>query len=254
MGTLLIVGWVLAAEPLPASYEGKLSTPDLLQTDPKAGFPDGGKMFCAPVAVSNGLMWLAVNGYPKLLAPGQDQVGLVLALAGPQFLDQDLGEGTGAGELLRGVARWVKQSGYPARRLEFQGWRKHGPSYSTGVAVPQLQWIKRALLGPSAVWLNVGWYRRDANADTYQRVAGHWVSLVGYDGEVLIVHDPSPRSEKGGVHNRITVEAIGSGRLVGKKAGLPREATGYLKITGGLPVKKGLDLGILDGVAVLELE
>lgn len=256
MGALLFLAVVLAAEPLPKAHLGKLSTPDLLQTDSKAGFPGGGKMFCAPVAVSNGLMWLAANGYPALAPVAKDpqaaQHALVLALAEPRFLNQDLGEGTGAGDLLRGVASWVKQAGYTYKRVEFQGWRKHGPSYSTGVAVPQLDWVKRALLGPSAVWLNVGWYKH--TKEGYARVSGHWVTLVGYDGDVLIVHDPSPRSEQGGVQNRVTIREIAGGQLTGKKAELPLGATGYFAITGGLPVKNGAHVGIIDGVAVLEME
>ena len=54
-------------------YTEKLDTPDLMQTDPDGRLPDGGKKYCAPVAVSNSFMWLAENGFENLAPKLRDR-------------------------------------------------------------------------------------------------------------------------------------------------------------------------------------
>jgi hypothetical protein len=62
--------FALPAWGLPGSYTEKaLSTPDLYQGDRQARLPGGGRGYCAPVAVSNSLVWLMHNGFPSLLPP-----------------------------------------------------------------------------------------------------------------------------------------------------------------------------------------
>ncbi len=42
---------------IPSRYAKKiLTTPDLTQTDPEGGFPNGGRALCGPVSVSNSFM------------------------------------------------------------------------------------------------------------------------------------------------------------------------------------------------------
>lgn len=134
----------------------------------------------------------------------------------------------------------------------------HGP----GERARAGDWIKRGLSGRGAVWLHVGWYDHDASDDEYRRLYGHWVTLVGHgvredgtpDASVLILHDPSPRAGVEPSNEFVLVEPIASGRLRGRNRGLPRAAKGYLKMTGGMHVRADADVGILDGVVVLELD
>src|SRR5262245_52175601 len=54
----------------PAVCTAKISAmPDFCQVDEDGHFDNGGKVFCGPVAVSNSLVWLSQNGFPKLLPP-----------------------------------------------------------------------------------------------------------------------------------------------------------------------------------------
>jgi hypothetical protein len=106
------------------------------------------------------------------------------------------------------------------------------------------------------VLLNVGWYKRLGNE--YQRVGGHWVTLVGSrvgkNGH-LIIHDPSGRSPEGN-HERVTAIRIRNGMLTGSKKGLPVSAADAWELSGELKIKtsSGANTSILDGAILLRLK
>ena len=66
--------------------------PDLGQFRIGAGFRHFGVMYCGPVAASNALIWLALNGYPRLAPSESDptqsqrkqQIKVIRELALPQ--------------------------------------------------------------------------------------------------------------------------------------------------------------------------
>lgn len=193
----------------PPVYTGKLrGTPDLCQADKAARLPRGGKGFCAPVAVSNSLVWLARNGYPDLLPKNANrrmtQPQLAALLGKPGYMDTSGDLGTSPTDLLTGVSRFLGERGYVYEYLAYQGWREHPAAMSGKSETPEIDWIKDGLVGDSAVWLNVGWYAYDPMTEIYERVGGHWVTLVGYgvdrkgqaNPEILIIHDPSTRSAR----------------------------------------------------------
>jgi len=263
--TILIFVKTVFAQP--AYYTEKIdSIPDLMQTDKRANFPGGGTQYCSLVAVSNSLMWFDSNGFPDLVQNSgellTDQIKLVKLLASKSYMNTSLEYGTGTTKLVRGVRKYIQERGYEIAQLEYQGWRKHPEEIRTRFPVPQLNWIKQGILGNGSIWLNVGWYKYNPSKDEYTRIAGHWVTLVGYgkDGngqanpEILILHDPSPRTGKGFSNEYATVSRIRSGTLVGEWVGLPRSAAGYYKLTGGMHIKRGADFAILDGAVVLKLK
>ena len=257
----------VATPKLPSAYTDKLdSIPDLMQTDPEAKLPGGGTQYCAPVSVSNSLMWLASHGFDNLALDSTNrkeaQATVARLLGSERYMDTNLESGTGPFGVLRGVSRYIKDKGYPYQSLEYQGWREHPARFSTGVDVPQLEWLKRGLVGNSVVWLNLGWYEYNSSADQYERIGGHWVTLVGYgvdkngneDPNVLIIHDPGSKSGRDLVHEYVRVGWIDSGRLTGENhQGLPRSAVGYYTLVGDLHVKQEADFGILDGAVVLSM-
>jgi len=255
-----------AADHTPDVYVEKInSTPDMTQTDPDAKLPEGGRVHCGPVAVSNSLVWLAKNGFESLASPfaggAKAQYEMARLLGEKKYMNTNLKTGTGVGGVLEGVARYLADREYEYSCLKFQGWRKHPSRFGSGVAVPELHWIKNGLLGNSAVWLNVGWYKYNRSSDEYLRIGGHWVTLVGYgvdrqgksDSHILIIHDPAPRSGRGLVHNFVRVKSIKHGMLTGKHTGLPRQAKGYYIMGDGMCVKKSADFGILDGAVVMKM-
>jgi hypothetical protein len=198
-----------------------------------------GSEYCAPVAVSNSLIWMTnLKG---------DQADLAKLLASSRYMNTDVWRGTTTNDLLRGVdaiARYLF-GGY--RSLEYQGWKTHPIQYSTGTRVPDFRWITDSISKDSAVWLNVGWYQYDWLNDIYYRVGGHWVTLVGYDASILILHDPAPRAGESFANEYVHTSRIGSGTLAGTISGLPRSAIGYLLLGEGMHVKKVADVAIVDG-------
>jgi hypothetical protein len=237
--------------------------PDYLQTDPAyGGFVNDGLNHCAPVAVSNSLIWLDDNGFPQLVDDTadrkRDQHTLITTLASAPYMNTDPDIGTDPSSVLTGVQRLFEARGLTYQRLQFQGYRAVAAAFATPVQVPDLDWIRRGFYEGAAVWLNIGFYAYDAAADTYARDFGHWVTLVGFgfdgkqeDAAYLIVHDPALRAGAGFANDYVRTERLASGTLTGDYSGLPRAAAGYHKLGPGLHLPASADTAILDGAAVL---
>jgi hypothetical protein len=256
--------------------EKKDRIPDYLQTDPAyGGLPDQGRMYCGPVAVANSIMWLDENGYDRLVLDTEDrkkdQFELISVLGSPAYMNTGPERGTSIGGFLNGVHKYVLERGYPRARLAYQGWRDHGTTFGTGIAVPDLAWIRAGVRGSGSAWLNIGWYTYDPESDEYTRHDGHWVTLVGYGYDdrldhpaYLVMHDPAWGNGTDIRHHYLLLDQITGGMLVGAYHGLPHDATGYYRVTrrttletaGGreTTLKPGVTIGILDGVAMLEME
>lgn len=239
------------------------STPDLMQSLPEAGLPGGGLTFCGPVAVSNSLVWLSHHGYPRLgLLGGADTPATQGRLA--RKLGDCMGTATGTTPttLMNGLSMFVFTQGYRVDSLKYQGWEDHPYQFSTGVKIPNLNWIKAGLKGPSAVWLMIGWYNYYKNKDEYDTFDQHWVTLVGYgqdrqgrkDPDILIIHDPAPRSGPVKSHDYVKLERIGHGKFSSGSGRANPSAVGWYKMSGDLKIKKGANCGILDGAVVLRLK
>ena len=89
-----------SARRLPTVYTEKVdSTADMTQTDPAARLPNGGRAHCGPVSVSNSLMWLAENGFDKLVTSLPDrrkaQFELARTLGSKKYMNTNLKTGTG---------------------------------------------------------------------------------------------------------------------------------------------------------------
>jgi len=255
-----------SGEALPPYVEKLEQIPDLTQTDPNGGLPGGGIFYCAPVAVSNSMVWFADNGFERLMPDITDrkkaQFEIARRLGSKRYMDTSLKTGSDADGVLKGVSRYLISSGYKNFSLEYQGWCRHPRFFSTRVKIPQIDWIKRGLRGDSAVWLNAGWYRYLPAGNQYYRFGEHWLTLAGYgvdrsgrgDDNVLIVHDPAPRAGTEQRHNFIRLQPITSGRLVGKAEGLGRSAVGYYMLAGDMRRHRRADFAILDGAVVLKMK
>ena len=198
-----------------------------------------GSELCAPVVVSNSLLWLAnIRG---------GQAELAQLLASSRYMNTDVWRGTRTTDILTGVDAIAMDlfGGYTG--LEYQGWKKHPVQYSTGVEVPDIHWITAGVEKDSAVWLNVGWYRYDRRKNSYNRVGGHWVTLAGYDANILIIHDPAPRAGHGFANEYVHTSRIEDGTMSDRATGLYRPARGYLLLGEGMHIKSIADVAIVDG-------
>jgi len=258
---------------LPAKYGEKVdSIPDLMQTDPALGLIEGGVMSCGSVSATNSFAWLADNGFENMMLRNED--GSVSYAKTAQAMDRVLHLATKRGALppsfLRGVERYLSGQGYTDEdyRLEFQGWLHSGGF--EGINIPNINAIKKGIIGDGAVWLFVGFYQFDEQKDEYQTISHHYVTLVGYgvdeygkeNPNVLIVHDPAPRSGPGVSHDYVHIEEIEHGRITvdpNTRAALaysqlPVDASGYYKLGDGLAYNDKADVAILDGVIILEMK
>lgn len=239
---------------LETSIEKIYTIPDYTQTDPAyGGFPGGGTQYCAPVSVSNSLMWLSDNGFPNLIPQSgdrqRDQFDVAYLLGSSVYMNTSLISGTGANNLCIGLKQYILDKGYTYNRLEVRGWRYIYQEFDTGEDIPNLHWVKLGIQGNGSVWLNVGFYTYDSVTDKYSRIGGHWITLVGYDQDYLIAHDPATP-----VGNEyILPVCINSGTLEGSYTGLPRSAVGFYKMTDGMNIGSTADFGILDAVVVLKM-
>jgi hypothetical protein len=198
-----------------------------------------GAELCAPVAVSNSLSWM--------IRSRSTQAELVKLLASRDYMNTDIRRGTRTRDLLEGVHAIAMDlfAGYSS--LEYQGWKRHPARFSTGVEIPDIGWITGEMDQNTAVWLNVGWYRHDRGHNVYHRVGGHWVTLAGYDGDVLIIHDPAPRAGLSFANEYVHTSLIKDGYLADRKTGLHRPAAGYLLLGQGMHIKSIADVAVIDG-------
>jgi hypothetical protein len=249
-----------AAPATPARFG---ETPDLTQTDPELELPGNGESHCAPVAASNALVWLANQGHEPLLPVGgtekERQKRLVKRLSSARFMSTNELNGTSSRAVLAGLHRYLESVGVPYKRLAYQGWRAHQARFATGVAIPELGFIRGGLGEHSMVLINAGWYRPLKDGRLFMRRGGHWLAVVGAgvdehgapDPNVLVLRDSAPYAGDEPALEYARLEPIERGYLNELKTVLP--ARGYQRLTGGMHVKRPGEVAILDGVVVLEL-
>jgi hypothetical protein len=218
------------------------SIPDFTQTDitePELGY---GSEFCGPVAAANSLYWLNGNhGDVKQLA---------VELGSPQYMNIDIDYGTTIEDFLHGIDVIARNMFGGYRRLEYQGFSPVARRYTSGKRVPNYQDLVDAITPESTVWIGVGWYRYDPRANVYHHVGGHWVTLVGYDRDTLVLHDPSPRAGEHFSNEFVKTSIINSGKLSGDATGLPVSARGYIRLGDGMHIKWIADTAIIDGAVI----
>ncbi|MEO0924657.1 MAG: hypothetical protein AAFY63_02155 [Cyanobacteria bacterium J06643_13] len=242
---ILILASVFCSNSAIAANNFANQIPDFTQTEFKGSQNGNGQQFCAPVAISNSIMWLA--GMEK------GQVELIERLASANYMNTSLKNGTGTTGVLKGVDKIARELFGSYKRLEYQGWRKHPQRYLAKSRVPRLDWIKNGISDKSSVWLNVGWYQYDSLSDRYKRIGGHWVTVVGHKRDTLIIHDPSPRAGQTFSNEHVAVNKLSSGTLTGKKTGLPISAEGFFSLGKGMHLKSNADYAIIDGAVILEI-
>lgn len=249
--------------PIPPFYIEKVSkVPNVQQ---KSNLPNSGEKYCAPTSVANSLMWLDQNGYDRLVNNTDDETVDVLTLAGllgsKKYMKTD--DGTRISDTMAGVEKYVTQKGYSVKYLKYQGFRRIGYKYSTGVKAIDLNWIKRGVVNPNgAVWLEIGWYVYDPKKNIYNRRGSHLINLVGYgkdssgnpDPRYLIVNDPGAKRWVRNMNGYVRLEPIKSGQLSWKGARYKRNAEGYYKFPEGFLLQHSKsDTAILEGAVVFEL-
>jgi hypothetical protein len=254
---IVVVGSALNFE----STAGKVErTPGFWQQDKEAGFVDGGSNYCAPTAISNGLIYLAqTRGMPEL-APGAthaDQIALIKDLAAD--MDTDPKNGTNPDKILTGLRRYVQGKGLRMNRLEVATWRKlSAANRACWVgAKPNLEWMRQAAIDPDCVEVfNVGWYRQEEGG--YSRHSGHWVTVFGAGPGTsdFAVRNPLLHPETQQMKTAVALTMLENDfKIVSPEGGDAGNMSGYFRVDGpGLPLGSKTAAAVLDSVIVFSLQ
>jgi hypothetical protein len=279
-----------AYEKIPVAYTDKVAaTPHFYQRDPRWNLDIAGETYCVPASVSDSLVYFAANGFGALLPiDPQDlstenlnrefaQAELVERLASPGYMNTKTaaGQGTTPSEALFGVRRYVEQSGYVCKRLEYEGWRRLRSNLRQEqlASKPDLDWIKSAIADPNgAAWLEIGFYTRGDTPGVWKRQSGHTVAAVGYgtdgghlDPNIFLVDNPAmgrmtAAAQSSGRFRPITIADLvlmvapaGDIQITSEQMTSPHSASGLYQIGGpGVPYShKKFDAAFLDGAIVL---
>lgn len=218
--------------------------PDLLQTLNSADFAGDGQQFCAPVAVSNSLVWLEGNTDEKY------QVNLVHKLSSLTYMNTNTINGTNVFGLTQGVHKYAIERWGKYKKLEYSGWSKSPAQFRSNLKKPTLSWMTSALHRKGAVWINIGWYNQEGI--NYRRAGGHWVTLVGYEQGKLVIHDPAPRAGKTFSSQFVSLNPLSGGKLI--NGARTTNAQNHFVITDGMSISSKGKFAIIDGAVIFELE
>lgn len=218
--------------------------PDLLQTLNSAGFAGDGQQFCAPVAVSNSLVWLEGNKDESY------QIDLVHKLSSTIYMNTNTINGTNVFGLTQGVHKYAMERWGKYKTLQYSGWSKAPTQFRSKLEKPTISWMTSTLHRKGAVWLNVGWYNQEG--PNYQRAGGHWVTLVGYEQGKLVIHDPAPRAGKAFSNQFVALSPLSGGQLM--NGNRKTNARNHFAIADGMNMSSKGKLAIIDGAVIFELE
>ncbi len=239
--------------------------PDFTQTDPTLGLPNGGRMYCAPVAAANALVWLSEDrGFSRLLPvrglSTTEKVASVARMLGSRdFMSTAPKGGTSHKKFLTGLERYIEKANYSAT-LRYRGRWPIPERFVDRQSAPNIDWIRDQFDDGAAVWLSIGFYQEGNLPGELKRIGGHFVTLAGYgvdasgsaDRDVLILHD----SDDGGgteiQRHHLGFKELRRGKFVDYNDHPLGDVDGHLFVSRGYPLRSGL-IAIIDSAISLEL-
>lgn len=214
MKRALLLATVLLAG-LPAWGLEKGGMPDIAQVDNT----------CLPTSAANLMIWFGQHGYPKLILPGgtEDErvrrtVHLLMA---DTFARYDVG--TPMNDVTKGLEAYIRHAGY-ACHVEYRGMEGTGTPFTQ-------DWL-RENDDPNkgfVLLLTYCHYHRETNSFSDAWRAGHAVTLVNAEPDLLLIHDPSHYLTPSG-RKIVTPVPLKGGTFLDNGASIP--VAGLLMLTG----------------------
>ncbi len=228
--------------------------PDYFQEDTSfGGFSNNGKMYCAPVSVSNSIMslfgsFLFRTDSVNQIKNKKNQYFMIKTLASPKYIATGR-FGSGPAEICKGLQNYLYDNNIRNFSISHYGWRPVPSRFQKG-KFPNVT-ILPDYLKPeqNAIWLNIGWYKQNNDSNSYYRTSGHWVTLTALPVEnrnSLIIHDPATLADR---CESILLTTLQKGTLNGNMNGLPLPAEGFSCFR-----NKFGNYGIIDGFIILEVK
>jgi len=239
--------------------------PDFTQTDPALGLPNGGRMYCAPVAAANALVWLSEDrGYSRLLPvrglSTTEKVATVARTLGESdFMSTAPKGGTTQHRFLTGLENYIKQADYNAT-LRYRGRWQMKERFVDSLSPPDISWIREQFDDGAAVWLSIGFYKEGSSPGELSRVGGHIVTVAGYgldadgsaDRDVLILHDSDDNGGAVIQRHYLGFEELRQGTFLDGNGDRAGDADGHLMVKSGYRLRNGI-VAIIDTAISLEL-
>jgi len=267
LAVLIVIMLLLSGPAQAASYDTSRMDqfPDFSQTDPALGLPGGGTHYCVPVATANALVWYAKErGYTNLLpVKGMSMTEKVSTVArqlgDSRYMSTAPKGGTSPVKFMQGLSAYISDAGYSSK-ITYRGrWAMPGKFGRIEVAAPDIYSIQDKFSSGSAVFLSVGYYKEGDRPGELKRIGGHFVTVVGFgidkngnvDRDVVVLHDPGDRRSPDVKKRYLRLEQMRANRFINRR-GDESDASEHLKVTGGMPLRRGI-VGVIDAVVALDL-
>ena len=193
----------------------------------KGGMPDLAQVdqTCLPTSTANLLIWFGKHGYPKLILPGDTEddreahtVHMIMADTGARY---DIG--TEMDAVTKGIETYIHSAGY-ACDVEYRGLQGTGAAFTP-------DWLRENDKPDKGFILLLTYcqYHRESNSFVDAWNAGHAVTLVNAEPDMLLIHDPAHESDATG-RKIVTPELLTGGVL--ELSGYNAPVSGLLLLSG----------------------
>ena len=180
----------------PALAEEKPGMPDLAQVE----------QTCLPTSTANLILWFGHHGYPKLIPAGANEDERDLHVVHRLMVDTDarFDWGTRFDEVTLGIGKYIRDAGYNCT-VEYRGLEGQGAPFTQS-------WLKENDGASEGFILLLAYCRLDPQTHTFTPAwnAGHAVTLVNVEPDMLLVHDPAHMEDESG-RKILTPSLISSG-------------------------------------------
>jgi len=217
----------------------------------KAGMPDLGQeeQTCLPTSTANVIVWFGTHGYPKLIVKGDSAddgyIHTVHALMTATNASYQLGTRTDA--ITYGIGKYIRDAGYSCD-VEYRGldWSmakypqivkdEDGDKYKQDFKTPSpftQDWLEQNDDPEKGFLLLLAYCKFDRESNTFTDAinAGHAVTLVNAEPDMILIHDPAHYNDESG-RKILTPELLTGGTL--QLPGYNAPVSGLLLLSGTL--------------------
>jgi len=217
----------------------------------KGGMPDLGQeeQTCLPTSTANLIVWFGTHGYPKLIVSGDSKdngyTHTVHALMTATNATYQLGTRTEA--ITYGIEKYIRDAGYSCD-VEYRGLDWSMAKFPEIVRDPDGEKYKKVFKAPGPFtqdWLQendnpnkgfillLAYCSFDRSTNTFKDAmnAGHAVTLVNAEPNMILIHDPAHYNDETG-RKILTPEALTGGTF--ELPGYSAPVSGLLLLSGSL--------------------
>jgi len=234
---------------LPARAREKMGMPDLAQEE----------QTCLPTSTANLIVWFGLHGYPKLIVNGDNADDGYIHTVHRIISDTDASyqEGTRPAAICYGISKYIHDAGYGCD-VEYRGVDWNMAKYPQVVDDPLADKYKDYQKTPAPFtqdWLKdnddpnkgfillLAYVTFDRNSNSFHDAinAGHAVTLVNVEPDMILIHDPAHYEDEPG-RKILTPELLTGGTF---------QLPGYAAPVDGLMLLSGTILDTPPGAGVM---